>query len=250
MVKKPRIALAQIRYFDIHKKHNLDKIIHFIKEASKVKADIVCFPESSILSDSYLTFSHTILKEIKQACKKNNIWCIINEVFIHNKEKYNIAILIDRKGKIRGRYKKKNPIGERGVVPGTKVNVYSTDFGKIGIAICWDLAFPEIFKKMKDSGAKLVLCPSQWSYEKSVYQENHKQNELKLLKSLILSRAFENLIYLGFCSPITDEKELVSYSAIASPHEILKEIKFKEGLIYSDISYSSLTKFKKLYPGK
>ena len=46
------------------------------------------------------------------------------------------------------------------------------------------------------------------------------------------------------------EKELVSYSAIASPHKILKEIKNKEGIIYADLSYSDLTKFKRLYPGK
>src|SRR3989344_4609418 len=116
MKRNPRIAIAQIKYFDLDEKHNLEKIIYFIKKAKEKKVDIVCFPETCILKDKWLEFNHHFLNEIKNEYKKINLY------------------------------------SERGVNPGRKVHIFQTDFAKIGIAICWDLAFPEIFQKMKKSG--------------------------------------------------------------------------------------------------
>ncbi|MBU3906812.1 MAG: carbon-nitrogen hydrolase family protein [Nanoarchaeota archaeon] len=250
MKTKPRIALAQIKYFDLDTEHNLEKIIYFIKKAKEKKADIVCFPETCMLKEKYLDFSHHFLKEIREACRKNKIWCIITEDFLFGSKIYNTSILIDREGKIRGKYKKIKLYAEKMVNPGKEVHIFKTDFGKIGIAICWDLAFPEIFQKMKKAGAQIVFCPAQWAYEKKAYTKEHRKKELKLLKSLILSRAFENLFFVAFCSPYRDQKDLICYSAIVSQHEIIKEIFGKEGLIFSDIQLKKITKFKRIYPGK
>jgi predicted amidohydrolase len=250
MKHTPRIALAQIKYFDLDEKHNLEKIIYFIKKAKENNADIVCFPETCMLKDKWLEFSHYFLKEIQNECRKNNIWCIISEDFKIKDVLYNIAVLIDREGKIKGKYKKIKLYSEKGVKPGKKVHIFETDFGKIGIVICWDLAFPEIFQKMKKLGVQILFCPAQWAYEEKAYTAEHKKRELLLLKSLISSRAFENLIFIGFCSPYRNQKELICYSSIVSPHQVIKEIFNKEGLIFSDIKLSEITKFKKLYPGK
>ena len=103
---------------------------------------------------------------------------------------------------------------------------------------------------MKKAGVQIIFCPAQWAYEEKAYNSKHKKKELLLLKSLISSRAFENLVFIGFCSPYRNQKDLICYSAIVSPHQIIKEIFDKEGLIVSDIKLSELTKFKKLYPGK
>lgn len=250
-MKKPRIALAQIKYFDIHKKNNLTKIKDYIKKASKLNADIICFPETCIIKEKYLYLNHNFLKEIMEECKKNKIWCIITEDIMHGSKLYNTSILIDREGKIKGKYKKINLYAERNVNPGSKVRVFKTDFAKVGIAICWDLAFPELFHRMKRSGAQIVFCPAQWAYEEKVYGKDHKKRELFLLKSLILTRAFENLYFLAFCSPFRpDQKSLLSYSNISCPHKILKEIIDKEGIIFADLNLNEINKFKRIYPGK
>jgi len=250
MKKRPRIALAQIRYFDLNKKNNLDKILDFIKEAKRLKADIVCFPETCMLKEKYLDFKHGFLKEIQKACKENEIWCIITEDFMFSSGLYNTSILIDRAGKIKGTYKKMKLYAEKGVSPGKRVKVFETDFGKIGIAICWDLAFPKLFRKMKDLGAQIVFCPSQWAYEVKAHDKSHQKRELELLKSIIRARAFENLFFVGFCSPLRDEKDLICYSAICSPHRIVKEIYDDEGIIYADLPLTEIKVFEKIYPGK
>ena len=168
-----------------------------------------------------------------------------------NGKLYNVSVLIDRNGKIRGKYKKIKLYAERGINPGKKIFTFKTDFAKIGIVICWDLAFPELFSKMKKAGAQIVFCPAQWAYEEKAHEASHKKRELKLLKSIILSRAFENLLFIGFCSPYRrEQKDLMSYSAIVSPHKILAEALDKEGIILADLKLSEISKFKRIYPGK
>lgn len=248
--KNPIVAVAQIRYFGSPEKHNLAQIKKYITRAGKAKADIICFPESCVHKTDFLKLEDGLIKEIQQSCAENNIWAIITDSFIKKKVNYKISLLINRQGKIKGEYKKINLYHDNDTVAGDKIFVYQTDFAKIGIAICWDLAFPKLFSQMKKAGAEIVFCPSKWCYENSAHKKDHQQRELNLLKSLILSRAFENLFFMVYASPLTKQKDLISYSAIAGPHHILKEIQNKEGLILERLNLKELQKFSRLYPSK
>jgi predicted amidohydrolase len=251
--RNPIIALAQIRYFDSNKKHNIEKIKKYIRLAKKKNADIICFPESCIHKNDFLNLEHKLIKEISEECRKNSIWCIVTDDLKMGRKAYNVAILINREGKISGHYKKIHLYGDTDEVrPGRKSRVFKTDFAKIGIAICWDLAFPKLFKKMKRKGAEIVFCPVYWKYELQAhgarkYEEIHKQKEKEILKSLVMARAFENIFFVAVCNPSNGEKDLVSYSAICSPHKVLSEIINKEGLIFHEINLNEITKAHKLY---
>ena len=243
------IALAPIKYFDIAKKNNLEKIKRYIGLAAKAKADIVCFPESCLHKTDTLHFDDKIIKEIKEECRKNNIWAIVAEDLFLRGKSYNIAFLIGRDGKIKGKYQKMHLYDDK-VHSGRRAKVFKTDFAKIGIAICWDLAFPELFKKMKKAGAEIVFCPAQWCFEKKAHDKYHKEKEIYLLKSLASARAFENLYFIAICNPLRDAEDQVSYSAIVSPHKILKETIEKEGLIVAEINLSEIKKLEKIYDPK
>lgn len=246
--KKPIIALAQIRYYDINKHNNVEKIKRYIRLAKKKNADIVCFPESAVTNTKTLHFDDKFVREIKQECKNNSIWCIITEDFIMKGKPYNLTILINREGKIVGSYKKINLYGDSdGIFPGKQIKVFQTDFAKIGIAVCWDLAFSDLFKKMKKRGAEIVFCPAFWCYEEKAYDKNHRKEETNLLRALIRTRAFEDIYFVGLVNPLTDRKDRVSYSAIVSPQRILKEIIEKEGLITAKIDLKEIKKIEKLY---
>jgi predicted amidohydrolase len=245
-MKKPIVALAQINYFDSSKSNNLKKIKKYIKLAKQKNADIICFPESCIHKSVIPSLKHKYIKEIREECKKYSIWAIITEDIKHWFKIYNTALIIDRKGKIVGYYKKIHLFGDK-TSAGKKPIVIKTDFGKIGIAVCWDLAFPELFKKMKKKGAQIIFCPSQWWYESKAHKKNHKKNEINLLRSMISARAFENLVFICLCNPVMEYEHQVSYSAIAEPHRILSEIAYKEGLITSELDLNLLKKYKKIY---
>lgn len=77
----------------------------------------------------------------------------------------NSAILIDRSGRPMGAYHKMFPtIGEidAGVAPGTEANVFDTDFGRIGIAICFDLNFRPLLQGLAGNGAEIVFFCSMY----------------------------------------------------------------------------------------
>jgi predicted amidohydrolase len=229
---------------------NLEKIKRYIWLAARKKADIVCFPESCVHKTKTLHFDDKFLKEIKEECKKNSIWCIITEDFILRGKPYSLAILINREGKITGASQKIHLYGDtKKLNPGKKSKVFETDFAKIGIVICWDVTFPELFKKMKKAGAEIVFCPAEWGYVRRAYKRTPKKEELRLLRSLVRSRAFENLFFVALCNPVEKrEEEVISYSAICSPHRILKEIINKEGLITARLHLHEIKKFEKIYP--
>lgn len=244
--KKPIISVAAIKYYDSNKSHNLDKIKLFIKRAKKANADIICFPESCLTRKGHLFLTHNIIREIQKECLEQNIWCIITDDFMIKEKKYNISLLIDRNGKIKGTYKKINLYGDR-VLPGKKVKVFDTDFGKIGVVICWDISFPKIFDIMRKKGVEIIFCPSQWWYDIHPKDPMPTKREIKILRALVLARAFENVCFIALCNPLLDSKFQVSYSAISSPHKILKELINKEGLITSEVNLSLIKKYRAYY---
>jgi predicted amidohydrolase len=161
---------------------------------------------------------------------------------------HNVSMLINRKGEIKGTYKKIHLYDEDNVIPGKKIGVFNTDFAKIGIVLCWDLKFSRLFKKMKQKGAEIVFCPAQWCYEEKAHDKDHKLREKQLLESLIRARAFENIYFVALCNPvIPKEDDLISYSAIASPHKLLNQITDKEGIITAEINLKEIKKLGKIY---
>jgi len=79
---------------------------------------------------------------------------------------HNAAVLIGRDGEVIGAYRKLFPTPgeiEEGVVPGTGAPVFETDFGRVGMAICWDLHFPrEVGWPMAERGVQLICWPSMY----------------------------------------------------------------------------------------
>ena len=80
----------------------------------------------------------------------------------------NTAVLLDRTGTITGVYDKVYPYWsefdhKQPVEPGQEARVFQTDFGKVGLAICFDVNFPEVWQRLADQGAELVVWPSAYS---------------------------------------------------------------------------------------
>ena len=112
---------------------------------------------------------------------------------------YNVAALYDRQGKIQDVYKKiqlPDAEAEQGAVPGNSFPVFTTDFGKIGILICWDYAFPEISRILALNGAEILFCP--------IWGDIRTPDIWKLLAR---TRAIDNGVY--FITSIFDGHSLI-----------------------------------------
>jgi predicted amidohydrolase len=75
---------------------------------------------------------------------------------------YNTAVLIDREGNLAGKYRKvylpREEI-EGGLTPGNSYPVFRTDFGTVGMMICWDLQYADPARALARRGAELILVP-------------------------------------------------------------------------------------------
>jgi predicted amidohydrolase len=138
----------------------------------------------------------------------------------------NVAVLYDRQGKIQGVYEKiqlPDSETEEGAVPGSTFPVFTTDFGKIGILICWDSFFPEISRILALNGAEILFCP--------IWGDVRGDNSWKMTAQ---SRAIDNGVY--FVSCIFD-----GHSVIVNPAgEILQESNKQGTLLTStiDLNYN------------
>lgn len=81
---------------------------------------------------------------------------------------YNTALLFDRQGRLAGTYDKVHPyspeINEEGITPGERVPVFRTDFGKVGIMICYDSWFTDVAELLALRGAEIILFPNAGYY--------------------------------------------------------------------------------------
>jgi len=214
---KVKIAVVQFETKKESYWENIDRAENFIKLASKKKADLIVFPENflSFYSDGdqeFIDKRKLCKKNFVYMAKKYNIDIVCGSVLEKNVlgKEYNVAYYINSSGKIKARYKKIHlwyPEKPE-VSPGHKIKVFDTKFGKVGLIICWDLIFPEIFRKMVKKGVEIVICPSNWSFgDAGKGLKYDKNSEIKLIDSVCVERAFEEEVILVFCNTAKKEAD-------------------------------------------
>jgi predicted amidohydrolase len=203
------IAVVQFEIAQFAPESNLAKAELFMQEAVAQQAQMIVFPEDFVLGPlngraDLADFDGRYVKHFQELAAKYAI-DIVPGTIIEGDETglYNTAYYLDHTGAILGRYRKVNLwLSERGYIdPGQQAVVCQTRFGKVGLAICWDLAFPELFRAMLADGAEIVLCPSYWCYEDAGVGLQHDPNsDVKFVDALCTARAFEQEIILVYAN--------------------------------------------------
>jgi len=187
-------------------RENLEAFAKWIDEAGKVKADIVCLPEAMTLigrGADYLANAEPVpgpsTEFLGEVAKRNNAYLVAGLLERDGKGAYNTSVLIGRDGKLLGKYRKVClPTGEYngGLAPGSEFPVFDLDFGRIGMMICWDVAYPEVARELAASGAEIILMPI-WGGNETLCRARAIENQIPLvtssydLKSAIYDQAGE-----------------------------------------------------------
>jgi predicted amidohydrolase len=98
---------------------------------------------------------------------------------------YNTAVLIDREGRVAGKYRKVHlPYDEfeGGLTPGSAYPVFQTDFGKVGMMICWDSEFQDPARALALAGAEIILLPI-WDATLPLMRARATENRVFLVSS-------------------------------------------------------------------
>jgi len=229
------VALAQVpQTNDIEK--NLWGILSAFTRLPK-KTDLVCFPETALTGETTNAPSR-YHEAISRETKKRGIWCLYDAyVTTEDDQIFNQAILLDRQGEVAYTYEKKHLwLAEPAIRSQDKNRVIATDFGKIGIIICWDIAFPEESRRLAKEGAQIIFCPSYW-YKK--FQTT------KVIEALPQVRAFENQVFFAFCDAYAPET--AARSRICSPIEVVAAADVREEVLVARINLDEVESYRRTF---
>ena len=161
-------------------KDNLKRSEKLIKKAVSQKCNLIITPEVSskfsLNKKKLLQVATTMNKDsyllgIKRLAKKYKKWILIGSLIIKNKKKLlNRSVLIDDKGKIKIFYdkihmydaklsKSEKYFESKTFKAGKNIKVVKLPWGKLGLSICYDLRFPNMYRKMSKKGAIFLSIP-------------------------------------------------------------------------------------------
>lgn len=145
-----------------------------IEAAAAERADLLCLPETFLeigLPEDQKPVAETVpgptVDTLAALARKHGLW-VVAPISVRTPVGVieNTAVVIDRRGAVAGAYSKIHPtIGEirqRAIVPGNEAAVMETDFGRLGLAICYDVGWPEHWEALQRQGAELVVWPSAY----------------------------------------------------------------------------------------
>ncbi len=171
---------------------NLRLFGEYIEKAGKEGADLVLLPEGSTMvgtGKSYLEIAETVpgpsTDFLGKLARKNHAYIVAGLVEKDGATFYNTAVLIGRNGEVEGRYRKVSLPREEiegGLTPGVDFPVFDTDFGRVGILICWDIQFPEGARRLAEQGAEIILLPI-WGGIDALFPARAIENQVYLVTS-------------------------------------------------------------------
>jgi beta-ureidopropionase len=128
--------------------------------------DIVCLPENfpGLTADDAQPVPGPLTERLGAWAREKHCYVVVPYRVKDGPRQYNSAVLLDRQGEVIGQYDKIHPVDveiERGITPGhADPPVFKTDFGTIGIQICFDVNWPQTWRQLKGKGAEIVFFPS------------------------------------------------------------------------------------------
>lgn len=235
-----KILLAQMDILLGEKERNVKKARDIIQKSD---SDIIVFPELFTTGFDYENLEtlaeyrpfETVAK-LQESCGKSLISGSILER--DGKQFYNTMFLADG-SKVLGYYRKFHIFDKEkeSFSPGRDLSVINSPFGKIGMAICYDIRFPEYFRAMVKKDAHIFIIPSEFP-----------KPRLNHWRVLLQARAIENQCFIIAVNRVGKDKRLeyFGHSLVIDPWgEIIYEAAEEEGTAPVEIDLSLVERIRK-----
>ena len=257
---KVKVGLCQMNVVK-GKQDNLINAKRLISEAVNLGAKIVCLPEifnGLYANDSFIKNAEQQGEESYQflstTAKEYQIYLIggsISEKY--NNKLYNTSYVFNPQGELIAKHRKVHlfDIEVKGKIrfmesdtftAGNEFTVFDTEYGKFGLAICFDIRFVEQFRIMALNGAKAVFVPGAFNMTTG---PAHWQLSFR-------ARAVDNQVYMLGCAPARNNKgSYVSYgnSLVVNPWgEVVKALNADENVLVSEIDLDYVDKVREQLP--
>lgn len=249
-----------------NKADNVKRMLGFIDEAIHRKAEFICLPEVFIYRGPLKTLHQqteiaelvtgpTIsrLRVVASKSKAAILAGSIYELSSGTKKVYNTSVLINGRGQVIQKYRKINlfnaVVGKQKIresdtfLPGKSLSVAKLNSFQIGMSICYDLRFSDLYRKLRMRGVNVMCVPSSFTH---ITGKAHWEN-------LLRARAIENLSYVIAPNQIGTDFRGIKYfgnSMLIDPWgEILARASSdKEEIIMAQVDKKKITEARKKLP--
>ena len=246
---------------------NLEEYLSKLNEALSYGSKFILSPEVT----NFITTDHEkrlkiadslesdiFIKETKSFCLKNSVWVLIGSLVMRSQSTNkcaNSSILIDPKGEIKCKYDKihmfdvnlseKQKFTEsKFYQKGDTAKLAKTEIGNIGLTVCYDVMFPNLYRQLAASGAHIITIPSAFTkFTGNLHWE-----------VLLRSRAIETGCFIRAPAQTgihgqKGSRESFGHSMIVSPWgEILNSLGSETGLCTAEIDLSICSEFRSKIP--
>lgn len=159
---------------------------------------------------------------------------------------YNTAALYTPDGERAAWYRKAHlfaPMGEvEHLSPGDALPVFDLPWGRTALAICYDLRFPEMWRRYMQAGAQLILIPAEWPIRR-----------VEHWRLLLKARAIENQLFVAGCNRAgvgSDAQDpFGGHSAAVDPWgQVLVEGELEPGLYLASLDLDQVDRCRRVFP--
>ncbi len=255
-----RIGLCQMKVLD-DKMLNLGKAIDMIDRAAKEGVEMVILPEmfncpydtNKFKAYAESRDSSKSIKAVSTAAKNHGVYLVAGSIpELLDGKIYNSCFIFDRKGQIIDVHRKMHLFDvdipdiefkeSDTITSGDRVTVVDTDPIKIGVAICYDMRFPELFRLMALKGADIMVVPGAFNMTTGPAH----------WKTTVRARAIDNQTYVAAVSPARNTNlSYVAYghSIIVDPWgTVMGEAGYGEEIICATIDISYINNVREELP--
>jgi predicted amidohydrolase len=253
MTSSYQIAVAQASFENGDISNNLSKMEKIANQCIKTFPNVrlLLFPELAVtgyfLSETIKQIAQEwdgfIFERMSRLAERLQLYIAYGYVEKDQTENiYNSLMLVSPKGKCVGNYRKIHvtPLEKSLFTPGSKPVIAETELGRIGLMLCWDLAFPELARHLAVKGAELLLVPCAWESPFHVP-----------FQKFCMARAIDNTIYLAACNQIgaCSQLHFFGLSSIYGPdgNQIASAKENQEDVIIAEVDHSWREELKRTF---
>ena len=247
-----RIALAQFDVKSGETNSNLATASEYVTLAARRGAKLVVLPE--LWSSGYdlercqmhaQVSQEKVLPALTKLARRYHLH-IAGSVLKANarREVFNSAVLLDPGARPIRVYRKIHLFGpmleNHFLAPGNKTPIFQLPFGAAALAICYDLRFPELFRKYALKGARLVILCAQWP-----------ASRLEHWRTLVRARAIENQFFVVACNRTgrSQGTRFGGHSMVVDPWgNVLREGAGDAALLTADIDFRAVDESRSRIP--
>ncbi len=246
-----RIAAAQFEVKLGQPEANIAAARRLVANAKSNGAELVVLPElwsSGYALDEASRFGSSlhagVFAEVGSLASEQSVFLCGSLVESSEGKFFNTQVLYAPDGNLLAAYRKIHLFGgmREGefLAAGERLVLASLPWAIAGLAICYDLRFPQMFRSYSSMGAQLLLVSSEWP-----------EARLDHWRTLVMARAIENQAYVVACNCIGESRQdrFGGHSMIVDPWgKILAEAGGEEELITADLNFDLVTRLRKQFP--